>query len=135
MIWVNLLKYSLGKYLCSHSHLIRKYTTPGSDIDSFIEVIVVLSGERLNIDHDQIPEMFSPVTGKWRMRGSNIPNYILGFLLTHLDLHKIYIDDESYHSGHGQAYKFYGVQPEQGAIAIVRPDNCKCKFLRLLETH
>jgi hypothetical protein len=41
------------------------------------------------------------------------------------DLHKIYIDDESYHSGHGHAYEFYGVDPEKGAIGIIRPDNCK----------
>jgi len=38
------------------------------------------------------------------------------------DLHKIFVDDESYNSGHGMAYKFYGVNPKHGAIAIVRPD-------------
>lgn len=59
------------------------------------------------------------------MRGRNSPDHLLGILLTHLDLHKVYIDDESYHSGHGHAYEFYGVQPEKGAIAIVRPDNRK----------
>lgn len=45
-------------------------------------------------------------------------------------MHKVYIDDESYNSGHGQAYKFYGVDPEKGATAIVRPDQCK-RFLKL----
>ena len=45
-----------------------------------------------------------------------------------LDLHKIYIDDESYHSGHGHAYEFYGVNPKNGATAIVRPDGCKSYF-------
>ncbi|MCJ1434802.1 hypothetical protein MMC27_004172 [Xylographa pallens] len=97
----------LGESLFSDGGLMQKYSPPGADVDSFIEVIVVLSGERLQIDQEQIPPCFRPVTGKWRMR----------------DLNKVYIDDESYHSGHGHAYEFYGISPERGAIAIVRPDN------------
>jgi phenol 2-monooxygenase len=42
-----------------------------------------------------------------------------------LDLHKTYIDDEHYNSGHGHAYKSYGVDPDVGAIVIVRPDQCE----------
>ena len=42
-----------------------------------------------------------------------------------LDLHKIYIDDESYNSGHGHAYEFYGVDEQEGATVVVRPDQCK----------
>jgi hypothetical protein len=42
-----------------------------------------------------------------------------------LDLHKVYVDDESYNSGHGRAYEFYGVDPVQGAVVIVRPDQCE----------
>ena len=41
------------------------------------------------------------------------------------DLHKVHIDDESYNSGHGKAYEFYGVDPEEGALAVVRPDHCE----------
>jgi phenol 2-monooxygenase len=48
--------------------------------------------------------------------------------MIYLDLHKIYIDDESYHSGHGHAYEVYGVNPKNGATAIVRPDGCKSKI-------
>ncbi|KAI9691652.1 MAG: hypothetical protein M1822_007723 [Bathelium mastoideum] len=96
----------LGIYLFSDDGPIYEHLPPESDIDNFIEVILVLSGERLKINQEQIPECFYPVTGQWRMR----------------DLLKIYIDDESYHSGHGHAYDFYGIHPEQGAIAIVRPD-------------
>lgn len=32
------------------------------------------------------------------------------------------MDDESYNSGHGHAYDFYGVDPKQGAVVVVRPD-------------
>ncbi|MCJ1416205.1 hypothetical protein MMC32_002540 [Xylographa parallela] len=108
----------LGESLFSDGGLIQRYSPPGSDVDSFIEVIVVLSGERLQIDQEQIPEYFRPVTGKWRMR----------------DLNKVYIDDESYHSGHGHAYEFYGISPERGAIAIVRPDNYVSMILDI-ENH
>jgi hypothetical protein len=45
-----------------------------------------------------------------------------------LDLHKIYYDDESYNHGHGHAYEYLGIDPVQGAIVIVRPDQCKPLF-------
>lgn len=38
------------------------------------------------------------------------------------DPHKIFVDDESYNSGHGKAYEFYGVDPKKGAMVVVRPD-------------
>jgi hypothetical protein len=38
---------------------------------------------------------------------------------------KTFVDDESYNSGHGHAYEKYGVDVQEGAIAIVRPDQCK----------
>lgn len=41
------------------------------------------------------------------------------------DIHKTLVDDESYNSGHGRAYEFYGVDPKLGAFAIVRPDQCE----------
>ena len=42
-----------------------------------------------------------------------------------LDLHKTYIDDEHYNSGHGHAYERYGVHPVVGAVVVVRPDQCE----------
>ena len=38
------------------------------------------------------------------------------------DLHKVYVDDEAYNLSHGQAYEFYGVDRDHGAMVIVRPD-------------
>lgn len=35
---------------------------------------------------------------------------------------KVFVDDESYHEGHGQAYKNYGVDKETGCVVIIRPD-------------
>jgi hypothetical protein len=40
------------------------------------------------------------------------------------DLHKIYYDDESHNKGHGHAYEYLGIDPQQGALIIVRPDQC-----------
>jgi hypothetical protein len=40
------------------------------------------------------------------------------------DLHKVYIDDDHYNSGHGHAYEKYGVDANIGAVVIVRPDQC-----------
>ncbi len=96
----------------------------------------MLSGERVKLEQEQIPEYFCPVTGKHKIRGLlKLPSILSGLwtvcylLLTcHLyftvDLHKTFIDDESYNSGHGHAYDTYGVDVKKGAVAIVRPDQC-----------
>ena len=63
----------VGEHLFSNGGPIEKYTIPGSDIDSFIEVLVVLSGDRLKIEQEQIPHYFQPVTGKWGTRGEADP--------------------------------------------------------------
>jgi phenol 2-monooxygenase len=47
------------------------------------------------------------------------------------DLHKTYIDDEHYNAGHGHAYEKYGVDPEKGAVVVVRPDQYVAKILQL----
>lgn len=46
-----------------------------------------------------------------------------------IDLHKVFIDDETYTYGHGKAYEFYGVDPQKGAIVIVRPDQCQSSMI------
>ncbi len=46
-----------------------RFTPEGSDIDSFIETIVVLHGDRVQIEQEDIPGYFWTVTGTWKMRG------------------------------------------------------------------
>lgn len=41
------------------------------------------------------------------------------------DLHNVFVDDESYNSGHGHAYEKYCIDPTKGAVIVVRPDQCK----------
>ena len=85
---------------------VRKITPPDADVDSYVEFIVVIAGERVKLEQEEIPKYFWPVNGKRRMR----------------DLHKVFVDDESYNAGHGRAYEKYGVDPAFGAVVIVRPD-------------
>ena len=93
--------------------LVRRFTAETADIDSFIEPLLVLSGERVSIEQDNIPEYFWPATGRWKIR----------------DLHKTFIDDASYNSGHGHTYQTYGVDPGRGAIVVVRPDQYVSKIV------
>lgn len=59
----------LGAYLYSPTGPVHKHTHASADIDSFIEPIVVLSGQRVKIVQSQIPACFWPATGKWKMQG------------------------------------------------------------------
>jgi phenol 2-monooxygenase len=38
------------------------------------------------------------------------------------DYESVYVDDESYHEGHGRAYEGYGVERETGCVVVTRPD-------------
>ncbi|KAJ5722740.1 hypothetical protein N7488_000775 [Penicillium malachiteum] len=108
---------TIGSYLTSENGPVRTYTPPSNDIDSLMELIVVGHGKRHNVELEQIPGCFYPVTGKNQTR----------------DLHKIYYDDESYNKGHGHAYEFLGIDPKEGALVVVRPDQYVSAVLNLHE--
>jgi phenol 2-monooxygenase len=38
------------------------------------------------------------------------------------DLHKVFVDEESYNNGHGHAYENWGIDKSVGAVIVVRPD-------------
>ena len=95
-----------------------------------IDRVLVIASDRKNVEQEQIPEFFTPVTGKWSMKcehsplplreGGSVNPMFLG-------LTKVYADDESYNSGHGHAYEAYGVDPKRGALVVVRPDHCELR--------
>ncbi|ORY17091.1 putative phenol 2-monooxygenase [Clohesyomyces aquaticus] len=93
----------------------KRYTPLNADIDSIIEPILVLRTKFVETEQEQIPDYFWPVTGKWRIR----------------DLHKVYIDDEHYNSGHGHAYEKYEVDAAPGAVVIVRPDQYVARVTKM----
>ncbi|KAI0481306.1 FAD binding domain-containing protein [Xylariaceae sp. FL0804] len=99
-------------------NIIREFTPPDFEPDSVINPILVLSSKRLGIQQALIPELFTPVTGKWKTK----------------DLFKVFVDDEGYNrSGHGHAYEAYGIDPHQGALVVVRPDQHVAKICSLAD--
>ena len=74
-------------------------------MDSVIEVLVIHSSPRQEVELLDLHEMFHPFDERqgW-------------------DYEKVFVDDISYHEGHGEAYKNYGVDKEKGCVVIARPD-------------
>ncbi len=86
----------------------------------------MLSSKFLETEQERIPDYFWPKSGKWGIRGMSISHLLEPIALINMvDLHKTFIDDEHYNSGHGHAYEEYGVDSNVGAAIIVRPDQCK----------
>ncbi len=70
-----------------------------------VEVLTVHSSPRKEIELLDLPEVFHPFSEE------------LGW-----DYGKVFVDDVSYHEGHGEAYKNYGIDPVRGCLVVVRPD-------------
>ena len=96
---------ALGQKLAAPESFIRRFTPANKSFDSVIECLAVHSSPRKEVTIFDFPTVFRPFTQAegW-------------------DYNKIYVDDESYHEGHGEAYKNYGVDKAKGCAVIVRPD-------------
>lgn len=102
----NMSRYQeLGAKLSRTNSFLRRLTPPGHPVDSIIEVLTVHAGPRWDIELMDLPEVFHPYS---RTMG--------------WDYWKVFVDDQSYHEGHGRAYENYGIDPNTGACVIVRPD-------------
>ena len=92
--------------LDSPSSFLHRATPKGKPIDNIIEVLTIHSSKRVDTellrDFPAILHPFDDHTG-W-------------------DYNKVFVDDESYHEGYGDAYKNYGVDRERGCVVVVRPD-------------
>jgi len=95
----------LGKSLADPSSFIHRFTPQGNPIDSVIEFLTIHSAPRATTELHDFPEIFHPFSKRdgW-------------------DYWKIYVDDQSYHEGHGRAYENYGVDAKKGCLIILRPD-------------
>ena len=96
----------LGRSLSSpKSSFIARFTPRGRPIDSVIEILTVHSAPRAAVELHDFPDIFRPYSDRdgW-------------------DYWKIYVDDQSYHEGHGHAYENYGVDTKKGCLVILRPD-------------
>lgn len=95
----------LGERLARPDSVLNRFTPANARYDSVIELLSVHAGPRTGRTIFDFPEVFRPY--------DEVEGY---------DYWKIYVDDESYHEGHGEMYKNYGIDPEQGCSIILRPD-------------
>ncbi|KIV94333.1 hypothetical protein PV10_02107 [Exophiala mesophila] len=96
---------ALGTRLGADGSFLKRFTPPGKRYDSVIEVLTVHATPRHEATIFDFPEVFRP----WDKEDG-------------WDYWKIHVDDESYHEGHGEAYKNYGVDKATGCAVILRPD-------------
>jgi len=90
----------------SDSWLMR-HTPKDAPVDSVIEIYTIHSAPRKECNLlEDFPDILHP------QREND-----MGW-----DYNKVFVDDDSYHKGHGQAYKNYGVDPEKGCVVTIRPD-------------
>lgn len=94
-----------GQGIARPASFLHRFTPSNAPIDSVIEVLTVHSAPRIEIQLLDLPDIFHPFDTR---RG--------------WDYEKVFVDDESYHDGHGHAYGNYGVDPERGCVVVARPD-------------
>lgn len=86
----------------------HRHTSPSESgiIDDTLEVLTVHAAPRVDVELlRDFPAVLHPFDAR-----------------TGWDYGKVFVDDESYHEGHGRAYEGYGVDRERGCVVAVRPD-------------
>lgn len=94
-----------GESLAKPDSFLHRFTPSAKPVDSVIEILVIHSAPRKQVELLDLHEIFHPFDEK---RG--------------WDYEKVFVDDVSYHEGHGEAYKNFGVDKESGCVVIARPD-------------
>ncbi|ERS99272.1 hypothetical protein HMPREF1624_04471 [Sporothrix schenckii ATCC 58251] len=95
----------IGKQLAQPTSFLKRFTPKDGRYDSVIELLTVHSGHREEVSIFDFPEVMRPF------------HEVDGW-----DYNKIFVDDQSYHEGNGDAYKNYGIDPAVGAAVVIRPD-------------
>ncbi len=96
---------TFGEALAAPDLFIHRFTPLGKPIDSVIELLMIHSAPRKEIELLDLHDIFHPFDER--------EGYDYG---------KVFVDDESYHEGYGEAYMGYGVDRENGCVVVVRPD-------------
>ena len=103
---VQLARYqALGSALDAPHSCYHRFTGSDEPVDSRFEVITIHSSPRKQVELLSLPEVFHPFSEE-----------------TGWDYNKVFVDDMSYHEGHGSAYENYGIDRRTGCVVIVRPD-------------
>ena len=95
----------LGAQLAGEDSFLKKFTPRTKRYGGVIEVLTVHASPRQETTVFDFPAVFRP----WDERDG-------------WDYWKVFVDDESYHEGHGRAYENYGVDKQKGCAVVVRPD-------------
>ncbi|KAK4694224.1 phenol 2-monooxygenase (NADPH), partial [Lecanoromycetidae sp. Uapishka_2] len=91
--------------LDSPSSFLHEFTPSTAPIDSAIEILTIHSADRQATDLLSLPELLHPFDEE------------VGW-----SYEKVFVDDWSYHKGHGKAYEKYGIDVERGCAVVLRPD-------------
>lgn len=96
---------TIGRSLGAQDSFVRRFTPKSSNNESVFEILGVHAGRRQQTTIFDFPEIFRTFDERdgW-------------------DYSKILVDDQSYHEGHGHLYDNYGIDPEEGCVIILRPD-------------
>ncbi|CDU22252.1 probable phenol 2-monooxygenase [Sporisorium scitamineum] len=111
-----------GDYLAQQ--LVPRFTAQDQDFDSVIEVLTVSATPRSQKELQDYHESLRPSTTRHHRRT------VEGSYNVSPDYHKIFVDDETYHKGHGQAYEKYGVRKDRGTLVVIRPDGYVSLLIR-----
>lgn len=95
----------LGERLDGQDSFLRRFTPGSARYDSVIELLAVHAAPRTDTTVFDLPEVFRPFDE-----------------LDGWDYWKIFVDDQSYHEGHGHIYQNLGIDPSRGCAIILRPD-------------
>jgi len=82
---------------------ICRYTPPGSDIDSVIDVRAIFQHSHRELSVADLPEFLLPPKGRYRLR----------------DYEKVFCTD---HKGENDIFDLRGIDRQRGCIVVVRPD-------------
>ena len=97
--------HSFAYALENPASLLRRCTRTGEKIHSLVNFLTIHSAPRQSVELLDFPELLHPFDEEegW-------------------DYNRIFVDEESYYEGHGQAYLGYGVDKGRGCVVVARPD-------------
>lgn len=95
---------AVGQAVDAKSSFLRRFTPPGASHDTIFEILAVHSAPRTETSIFDFPKVFRHF--------DDVQGY---------DYWKIYVDDMSYHEGHGKIYETFGIS-SKGCAVVIRPD-------------
>ena len=104
---------ALMDYLLQDAHSpVRRFTSPGGNLDEVFDVRAIYPGNHHDMDIEQMHPFLRPQVGAYRVR----------------DYEKVFATD---HSGRGDIFDMRGIDRVHGALIVVRPDQYVAQVLPL----